>query len=133
MILAIDPGMSKIGWALTDDSGQARGQGIIPQSDWDNRLTGLVDLGAVGIVVIGDGTNRLNIEQGLRRLIPQAEFVVVDEKSSTVEAWTLKRREEAGSNPFRQVRFFLGQLFNPAPVDDYAARVLAARYLSKQA
>lgn len=82
--------------------------------------------------MIGDGTNRVNIEAQAKRLFPSAEIVVVDETASTVAAWQLKRDEEAGSSLFRRFTFTLVQLFNPPPVDDYAARVLAQRYLSRR-
>lgn len=132
MILAIDPGTSKIGWAAVDDTGHAAGQGILPVPDWDGRLAESVDLRRVRVVVLGDGTNRVNIEQVLKRLLPQAALVAVDEKGSTVEAWRLKREEKAGRNPLKQLWFTLVQMYSPRPVDDYAARVLAQRYLHSQ-
>ncbi len=71
----------------------------------------------------------MNIAQGLKRLLPQVAIVAVDEKGSTVDAWRIKREAEAGRSLPRQLWFTLKQLFSPAPVDDYAARVLALRYL----
>ena len=65
------------------------------------------------------------------RLLPQVKIVLVDETASTVDAWQLKREEEAGANPFRQLVFILRQLFTQMQVDDYAARVLAQRYLKQ--
>ena len=90
----------------------------------------LADLGAIRIVVLGNGTNRMNIEAECRRLLPQARIVVIDEKGSTVDAWKLKRSEEAGRDPFRGLWFTMVQLFTPSPVDDYAARILAERYFA---
>jgi len=133
LILAIDPGMSKIGWAVIDFSGSSKGQGITPLEGWDVQLRRLDCLDDVSVAVVGDGTNRVNIEQGLRRLVPRAEIAAVDETASTVEAWQLKRREEAGTNPFSLLRFTLRQLFVQQPVDDFAARVIARRYLDQQA
>lgn len=95
------------------------------------RLSQLDRKERIRTVVLGDGTNRLNIEQGLSRLLPHAALAVVDEKESTVEAWKLKRTEEAGLNPWKVTVFMLRQLFSPVPVDDYAARVLALRYLKQ--
>ncbi len=132
LILAIDPGTTKLGWALVELQGAVRGQGVIPFLDWEPRLIELVAVDRVAVAVIGDGTNRVNIERGLERLYPQAKLVKVDETASTVDAWRLKRSEKAGSNPFRLFWFTLGQLFRPVPVDDYAARVLAERYLKRQ-
>jgi RNase H-fold protein (predicted Holliday junction resolvase) len=129
LILAIDPGTAKIGFAVTDQSGRSAKQGILPYQDWERRLAELASLGQIRIVVIGDGTNRVNIEQGLSRLLPQVPIVAVDEKGSTVDAWRLKRETEAGTSPFKQFVFTLRQLFSPVPVDDYAALVLALRFV----
>ena len=131
MILAIDPGTAKIGWATVDNLGKKVDQGILEAEGWDRRLNELVPLTEIRVVVLGDGTNRVNIEQAAARLLPRAEIAVVDEKGSTVDAWHLKRREEAGDNPFRLLGFTIRQLFTPVPVDDYAARILAMRYLRR--
>jgi RNase H-fold protein (predicted Holliday junction resolvase) len=132
VILAIDPGTSKVGWAIVDNSGKAVDQGIAILDRGLDQLRELVDLGAIRTVVLGDGTNRVNIEAEIRRLHPQVAVVVVDETASTVDAWRLKRKEEAGRSLFRQLWLTLVQLFSPPPVDDYAARVLARRYLERR-
>jgi len=132
VILAIDPGTTKVGWAVVDNSGKAVDQGIEFLDRGSGRLGELVDPPAVRTVVIGNGTNRVNIEAEARRLFPQAVVEVVDETASTVEAWKLKRTEEAGRNPILGLMFTLRQLFSPVPVDDYAARVLAGRYLARR-
>jgi len=132
VILAIDPGTTKIGWAIVDDSGEAVDQGVLYLDRGVGQLRKLIDPPAVRAVVIGDGTNRVNIEAEAKRLYPQAEIAVIDETDSTVAAWQLKREEEVGNNPFRRLMFTLRQLFNPPPVDDYAARVLAERYLAQR-
>jgi RNase H-fold protein (predicted Holliday junction resolvase) len=132
VILAIDPGTSKIGWALVDNLGKAADQGIAHIGQWEGQLENLATRYRIETVVVGDGTNRVNMAQGAARLLPQAEIVMIDEKGSTVEAWKLKRYEEAGRNPLKILQFTLRQLFSPQPVDDYAARVLAMRHLGRQ-
>lgn len=131
-VLAVDPGTAKMGWALVDGLGKAHAQGVIRMDGWAGELGRCLENREVSFVVIGDGTNRSNMEEELSRLLPESKLAVVDEKESTVEAWQLKRHEEAGGNPFRIVRFMLMQLFSPVPVDDYAARILAGRFLEKQ-
>lgn len=131
MILAIDPGTSKVGWAVVDNSGGAVKQGIVILDSGSSWFEELAVPREIQTIVLGDGTNRVNIGAELSRLYPQVEIVVVDETASTVEAWKLKREEEAGRNPFRQLWFTVMQLFNPVAVDDYAARVLALRYLQR--
>jgi RNase H-fold protein (predicted Holliday junction resolvase) len=130
VILAIDPGTSKVGWAIVDNSGRAVDQGIMFLDRGAGQLAELIDPPAVRTVVIGDGTNRMNIEAEARRLYPQADIAVISEIDSTVAAWQLKLKEEVGRNPFRRLMFILRQLFSPPPVDDYAARVLAERHLA---
>jgi len=130
-ILAIDPGTAKIGYAAVDNAGIPLKQGVVYLADWEGELGRLMAGCAIQIIVLGDGTNRLNMQQGLERLFPQAAIAKVDETASTVAAWELKRAEEAGRNPLRILWFTLLQLFQPVPVDDYAARVLAQRYLAR--
>lgn len=132
MILAVDPGTSKIGWALVDNLGKTVDQGIAHIEEWDGRVEAWAAHGRIDTVVMGNGTNRVNIAAGTARLLPQVEMVTVDETGSTVEAWKLKRTEEAGRNPLRILWFTLRQLFSQQPVDDYAARVLALRHLARQ-
>jgi RNase H-fold protein (predicted Holliday junction resolvase) len=129
-ILAIDPGTSKIGWALVDETGIPVGQGVVYALDWESKLGQTLAGRKISIIVLGDGTNRLNMQQGLERLFPEANIARVDETASTVEAWELKRIEAAGGNPFKQLWFTMLQLFQSAPVDDFAARVLAQRWLA---
>lgn len=129
-ILAIDPGTSKLGWALVSPQGRPLEQGVVYTADWERQLGQTLAGREISIIVLGDGTNRLNMQQGLERLYPQAVIARVDETASTVEAWELKRAEAAGGNPFKQLWFTLRQLFQTAPVDDYAARVLARRWLA---
>lgn len=130
MILAIDPGMRKIGWALVEDNGKPVGQGILPLGQWAEELGRQLPLKDIRAVVLGDGTNRMNIEQAIARLLPQTPVATVNEAESTVEAWRLKKREVAGGNLLKQLWFSLDQLLNSGNVDDYAARVLAQRYLA---
>ncbi len=132
-VLAVDPGTSKMGWALVDTFGKAHAQGIIRMDGWSGDLGSRLQGRDIRVVVLGDGMNRSNMEEELSRLLPEATLVVVDEKESTVEAWQLKRQEEAGGNPFRQFAFLIRQMFTPVPVDDYAARILAQRYLEESA
>ena len=132
MILALDPGERKIGWALVEADGTPVSQGIWPADTWPKLLQLLPRIGEVRTLVIGDGTARMNIEAELRRLLPQCAIAVVGEKESTVEGWQLKRAETCGRNPLKALFFTISQLFHAPPVDDYAARVLARRYLARR-
>lgn len=115
--------------------GKAEHQGIAHIGQWDGQLESLAARYRIETVVVGDGTNRVNIAAGIARLLPQAEMVVIDETGSTVDAWKLKRDEEVGHNPLRVVWFVLTKQLlysHRIAVDDYAARVLALRHLARQ-
>jgi hypothetical protein len=71
-ILAVDPGTAKIGWALVEPGGKPQGQGVVYLADWEAELGRLLSGRSIEIVVLGDGTNRLNMQLGLARLYPQA-------------------------------------------------------------
>jgi len=132
VILALDPGERKIGWALVEADGTPVAQGIWPVADWGAAMLQLPRIGEVATLVIGDGTARMNIEAELRRLLPQCAIAVVGEKESTVEGWQLKRAELSRGNPLTALVLTISQLFSAPPVDDYAARVLARRYLAQR-
>jgi hypothetical protein len=130
MILALDPGERKIGWALVEADGTPVSQGIWPVATWTELLQKLPRIGEVRTLVLGDGTARMNIEAELKRLLPQCAIAVVGEKESTVEGWQLRRAELSRGNPLAALFLTAAQLFHAPPVDDYAARILARRYLS---
>jgi hypothetical protein len=89
-------------------------------------------IGEITTLGIGDGTARMNIEAAMKRLLPQCAIAVVGEKESTVEGWQLKRAEQSRGNPLKALFLTFSQLFHAPPVDDYAARVLARRYLAQR-
>jgi hypothetical protein len=132
MLLALDPGERKLGWALVAADGTPVAQGIWPAAQWTDHLLALPQLASIETLVIGDGTASMNIAAELTRLLPKCRLAVVGEQESTVEGWQLKRAETCRGNPLCVLWFTLRQLWASAPVDDYAARVLALRYLKDQ-
>jgi hypothetical protein len=129
VILAIDPGVIKVGWARVHLDGTPERQGILPTEKWEDLLPAAAGLADVTQLVVGDGTNLVNIEPALRRLLPQVEIAVVDERGSSVEGGQLKASDFARGNPLRRLWFMLSQLVGAGVIDDYAARVLALRYI----
>ena len=47
LILSLDPGQRKLGWALVDFSGKALALGIWPESSWEERLVEQQQSGAL--------------------------------------------------------------------------------------
>lgn len=147
MILGIDPGRSKIGWAFTDKSGHLLCSGIwmskifafaglISQKQWSHLQGSLLE-GSMGkvydrdlsCIVIGRGTSSNCL---LDLLDPETVSSVqfVDESFTTLEARSLYWEiHEPG--PLRRIFPFLCQ-FVPRDIDDLAALAIILRYLKQR-
>lgn len=119
MIIAFDPGKN-LGVAYVREDGQLEHSIIISISQ-------LADfpLPRGVTIVVGNGTGSDQVRDVLRRRgLP---FALVDEKGSSLEGRELYWRD----HPPRGWRWLLpkGMRSPPRPIDDYAAYVIALRYL----
>jgi RNase H-fold protein (predicted Holliday junction resolvase) len=128
VILAIDPGTRKVGYAVVASSGSVTTQGIVDA----DRLPGLVrELCAAHQIVtiaLGQGTNAERVRSTIAELgVP---IVPIDERGTTLRARALYFRE----NPPRGWRRFvpLGMQVPPRPIDDYAAVLIGREYLARE-
>ena len=148
MILGVDPGRDKIGWALVDYDGDLFSSGICSVSEqelfltalsrgpghWEHELSpwvtekkGLCATQPEGLslVAIGDGTGSREAVKLFERL--GIQIVVVDESGTTLEArglyWSLHVL------PWWKRRLPRIMWFPPRPLDDLAAWVIAKRSL----
>lgn len=129
-ILGIDPGTRKVGFALigTADS-PAIARGIEPIETLLDRLRPLLAEHPIAAVALGSGTNGGRVARALEVLgVP---VHVVDERDTTYRARALYFAE----HPPRGWRRLLpiGLQLPPGPIDDYAAMLIARRYLARRA
>jgi RNase H-fold protein (predicted Holliday junction resolvase) len=154
MILGVDPGRDKMGWALVRGEGELVLSGIAPMPDaelfgevwfrpageWEEALAawtrerrfsvGLSE-NAAGLeyIALGDGTGSREMARMLGRL--SVKIVLVDEKETTLEAreryWILHRPSLWQICLPRRLRI------PPRAVDDLAAWVIAQRSISVSA
>ncbi|MBN1332412.1 MAG: endonuclease [Synergistales bacterium] len=147
MILGIDPGISKTGWAFTDQKGLLLCSGIwtgemvtlaglisgrrwssLQKSLLEGSLDSVPDLDILSIV-IGRGTSS---ESFVQLLHPQTASAVklIDESYTTLEARRLYWKiHEPGIS--RKIFPFLCQLI-PRDIDDLAAWAIVLRYLQER-
>lgn len=128
-VLAIDPGRDKCGIAVLTAEGTVLYQEVIPAErlvDAAMRLVAAHD----PTIIMGSGTT----SAAAKRRIEEAgggDVVLVDEYRTTDEA----RRAYWKKYPPRGWRRFVprGMLLPPEPVDDFAAVILAQRFLAARA
>ncbi len=146
VILGLDPGRDKFGWAFVAPDGSLLASGIIPSaraeeligfllagnlegvSSFTRENPGRIErLDSPGVVLLGNGTAR----QGLSGILASRKrvFTLFDETNTTLEArplyWLL--------HPPKGLARFLPESLRvpPRPIDDLAAWVLARRFLAQ--
>ncbi len=125
-VLGIDPGMRKAGYALLSQDGSVVERGIEPIDRLGARVASLLAAHSVVTLAVGAGTNARRVAAELSPLgIP---LQLVDERETTLRA----RRLYYAENPPRgwQRLLPLGLRFPPRPIDDYAAELIARRFLA---
>ena len=130
VVIAVDPGRGKCGLAVV------AGQGVL--------LRAIIPTAEVGLTchylrrqypdstfVVGNLTGSREVLCAIREACPEAQLETVEEDMSTLHAraryWT--------DNPPRGLQRLIppGMRLPPRPVDDYAAVLLAERYLDQGA
>ena len=125
-VLGIDPGTHKAGFAVLDDGGQHPLElGIEPLETLLERVEAICRRHDIGAVALGGGTHAGTVASMLERLRLPVHFV--DERDTTLKARLLYFSD----HPPRGLRRLipLGMQLPPRPIDDYAAVLIARRYL----
>lgn len=128
VILGIDPGTRKAGYAVVDDQGRVLGQGIEPPEEFLARLGSFTGGRTVSAIALGSGTNSKAFRLKLAELgVP---IHLVDESETSLQA----RRLYFSEHPVKGWRRLipLGMQLPPCPIDDYAAILIARRYLAEE-
>jgi RNase H-fold protein (predicted Holliday junction resolvase) len=126
MLLGVDPGTRKCGYAVIERlDAQPLTLGIAPLDDFGTRLAALRANFAIDMVAIGHGTNAAVVSAVVRDAgLP---FALVDERETTLRA----RARFFADHPPRGWKRLVprGMLLPDRPIDDYAALLIAERYL----
>lgn len=125
-VIGIDPGMRKAGYALLEITGTVVARGIEPIELLQPKLESLLATHSVAALAMGAGTNAGAVSAMLSNLgVP---IRLVDERDTTLRARSLYYAENQA--PFWQRFLPLGLRFPPRPIDDYAAELIARRFLA---
>ena len=128
-VLGIDPGRRKCGYALlTGPLDPPLEIGIVATDELAERIAALLARHSVRLVALGGGTHTAAVAS----LVAGLGLVVrvVDERETTLRA----RRRYFEANPPRGWRRLLprGMLLPPRPIDDFAAVLIAERFLENE-
>jgi RNase H-fold protein (predicted Holliday junction resolvase) len=129
-VLGIDPGTRKVGFAIVNDADSpALARGIEPLETFAQRVSEIVALYPISAVALGSGTNTKRLAAMLEALAVPVH--VIDEHNTTYRARALYFAE----HPPRGWRRLLplGLQLPPGPIDDYAAMLIARRYIAREA
>lgn len=127
-VLGIDPGTRKVGYAIAPDRSSAPlAKGIVAVDVLVERVVPLISQHRVTAVALGAGTNAASLARQIQALgLP---VHLVDETDTTFRARALYFAD----NPPRGWRRLipLGLQLPPRPIDDYAALLIARRYIGR--
>lgn len=127
LVIAIDPGREKCGIAVVHKQKGVLYKEIVHTSELVEAVISRSKSYYTKIVVLGSGTSSVKVRENLQAADSEFNVFVVDEYRTTDEARIRYWQE----NPPRGLKRFLPvtMLVPPVPVDDYAAVIIAEKYL----
>lgn len=128
-VLAIDPGKKKCGLAVVSLSSGILHREVVPCGDFRSRFIRLYEQHKPGRVLLGSSTGSKEIAKVIEDST-QVEVQLVDERHTTEQAKFRYFKEFPPRGLWRLVP--LGLQTPPTCYDDFAAVVLAERYLEEQ-
>jgi RNase H-fold protein (predicted Holliday junction resolvase) len=127
-ILGVDPGTRKVGFAILDDRGETHDLGIELIADFVVRVQALKERWSFEAIAVGMGTNARTLGSDLAGLGVPVTYV--DERETTLRARSLYFADHPPRGWRRLIP--LGMQMPPRPIDDYAAVLIARRYLADE-
>ncbi|HWZ90107.1 MAG TPA: crossover junction endodeoxyribonuclease RuvC [Polyangiaceae bacterium] len=128
-VLGIDPGTRKCGYAVIEYAqGEPLALGIVPTETLAEQLDSLSHRFAIRAVALGGGTHTAVVAALVRAAgLP---VTVVDERETTLRA----RARYFAAHPPRGWKRLVprGMLLPPCPIDDFAALLIAERFLERE-
>jgi len=126
VVLAIDPGSSKVGLAIVQSDGQVLHRAVLAVEGFEKELLLLYQRFHPRCIVLGSGTGFRAVEKRVRGVLPDVPLQVVDEAYTSEQA---RRRYLLENPPTGWRKLIPAWLRTPdRPYDDYVAVILAERY-----
>jgi RNase H-fold protein (predicted Holliday junction resolvase) len=126
IIIAIDPGTKKCGYAVVDSNISVLQREVIPTDNIINSIKDSFKAYKINKIILGNGTNYKNIEKRLKNQFPELKIILMEEEFSTLKA----RKKYFETHPPRGISKLvpLSLRVPPCHYDDFVAVLLAERY-----
>lgn len=128
-VMAVDPGRKKCGLAVVDSKMRILARTVVPCEEFSPTVRDLFEKHQPQIVLLGSSTGSKPIGASIRKEL-KVEPKLVDEKHTTELAKLRYFREFPPRGIWKLVP--LGLQTPPTCYDDFAAVVMAERYLDKE-
>ena len=126
IIITIDPGTKKCGYAVVDSNLNVLQREVISTEKIAKNIEDSLNIYKINKIILGNGTNYKSIEERLKNHFSILKIILIEEKFSTLEA----RKKYFKANPPRGI-FKLIPLSLRIPscyYDDFVAVLLAEKY-----
>ena len=126
IIIAIDPGTKKCGYAVVDSNLSILQREVISTEKIAKNIEDSLNIYKINKIILGNGTNYKQIEKKLREHFPQLKIILIEEDFSTLEA----RKKYFKAHPPRGILKIipLSLRVPPCHYDDFVAILLAEKY-----
>jgi RNase H-fold protein (predicted Holliday junction resolvase) len=86
IIIAIDPGSKKCGYAVVNSNLSVLRREVILTEKIAKTIEDSLNIYKINKIILGNGTNYKQIENKLREHFPQLKIILIEEEFSTLEA-----------------------------------------------
>ncbi len=126
IIIAIDPGTKKCGYAVVDSNLSVLQRKVIPTEKIAGTIGDSLNIYKINKIILGNGTNYKNIEKRLKNHSPELKIILIEEEFSTLQA----RKKYFKAHPPRGIFKLipLSLRVPPCHYDDFVAVLLAEKY-----
>lgn len=126
IVIAIDPGTKKCGYALVNSNLSVLQRKVIPTEEIEKNIKNSINNYKINKIVLGNGTHYKIIEEKLKHHFSQSMIILIEEEFSTLEA----RKKYFETHPPRGIFKLipLSLRVPPCNYDDFVAILLAEKY-----
>jgi len=126
IIIAIDPGTKKCGYAVVDSNLSVLQREVISTEETTKAIENNLNIYKIDKIILGNGTNYKSIEETLKNHFSQLKIILIEEGFSTLEA----RKKYFEAHPPQGISKLIPLSLRVPPdhYDDFAAILLAEKY-----